>query len=83
MRELRQKTTARSTTTGGYYVSSPRVRHELTLYDRETKRMAWVATSLTKGDSQAGFEHLIRALADEAVETLADDGLVAADGVSG
>jgi hypothetical protein len=69
---------AHTTTTGGYYVRKPRWRHELTLYDSDTKRIAWIGTSLTRGNAPARFKHLVRALAHEAVEALIEDGLVVA-----
>lgn len=68
------RTTVRST--GGYYVDYPRVRHELRLYDVATRRTAYVATSLTTGDSGVSFEKLIESLAREAVSRMTTHGLL-------
>ena len=61
---------------GGYYISKPRVRYEMRLYDVLTGNTAWVATSLTRGNAFARFDTLISSLADTAVEKLRDDGLL-------
>jgi hypothetical protein len=61
---------------GGYYISKPRVRYQMQLYDVSTGNMAWVATSLTAGNAFAGFDILIGSLADTAVEKLKKDGLL-------
>lgn len=54
----------------------PRVRHELNLYDVDTRRMAWLATSFTRGNAYARFKHLVESLAEDAVDALLDDGLI-------
>lgn len=61
---------------GGYYISKPRVRYEMRLYDVLTGNTAWVATSLTRGNAFASFDTLIGSLADTAVDKLRDDGLL-------
>lgn len=61
---------------GGYYISKPRVRYEIRLYDVLTGNTAWVATSLTRGNAFARFDTLIGSLVDTAVEKLREDGLL-------
>jgi hypothetical protein len=61
---------------GGYYISKPRVRYEIRLYDVSTGNTAWVATSLTRGNAFAHFDTLIDSLADTAVEKLHEDALL-------
>lgn len=61
---------------GGYYISKPKVRYELRLYDVLTGNTAWVATSLTRGNAFAHFDTLINSLADTTTEKLKDDGLL-------
>lgn len=63
---------------GGYFVDLPRVRHELRLYDVASKRVAWLATSLTSGDSSMTDEKLLSSLAGEAVNCLIVDGVTQA-----
>ncbi|MFQ5424936.1 MAG: hypothetical protein ACE5F9_13280 [Phycisphaerae bacterium] len=54
----------------------PRVRHELNLYDVDTRRMAWLGTSFTRGNAYARFKHLVQSLAEDAVDVLLHDGLI-------
>lgn len=61
---------------GGYYVSKPRIRCELRLYDATTANMAWFATSFTRGNTYATFDTLINSLADTAARRLRKDGLL-------
>ena len=61
---------------GGYYISKPRVRYEMRLYDVLTGNTAWVATSLTRGNAFAHFDTLIDSLADTATKKLKEDGLL-------
>lgn len=61
---------------GGYYVSLPRVRHQLELYDVASKRVVWISGTFTRGNSLAGFNALVKSVADETVEALVKDGLV-------
>ena len=68
--------TTHVTTSGGYYVYRPRIRHELNLFDVDTRRKAWTATSLTQGDSRSAFSRMIEALAEATVEQLVADGLL-------
>lgn len=61
---------------GGYYISKPRVRYEIRLFDVSTGNTAWLATSLTRGNSFAGFNTLVQSLARTAVQKLNEDGLI-------
>ncbi len=61
---------------GGYYISKPRVRFELQLFDVSSGKVAWVGTSLTRGNAYARFKTLINSLAGSAVRQLVQDGLV-------
>lgn len=70
--------TSYTTTSGGYYVSKPRVRHELKLYDVPSKRVAWIGGAFTQGSGKAQFEHLIGSLARETARRLKKDGLAEA-----
>jgi len=61
---------------GGYYISKPRVRYEMRLFDVLTGNTAWVATSVTRGNAFARFDTLIGSLAETTVEKLKEDGLI-------
>ncbi len=67
---------ARTQQYGGYYVSKPRVRYEMRLYDVSTGNTAWVASSLTRGNAFVNFDILISSLADTTVSKLRKDGLL-------
>jgi hypothetical protein len=60
---------------GGHYVSVPRVRHELELYDVATRKVVWIGGAFTKGNSRAGFKTLVSALASETRRAFERDGL--------
>lgn len=60
---------------GGYYVSKPRVRHELELYDVASRKVAWIGGAFTRGNAKANFKTLITALASETVKMFKKDGL--------
>ena len=62
-----------------YYVSKPRVRHEIVLFDVATRQTVWVGSSLTKGNARAGSDDLVESLAGETVKQLIKSGLVAED----
>lgn len=66
----------RVTRSGGYYIEYPRVRHELTLYDVATKRMAWFATALTRGEANATGGQMIDSFAQETVSRMMIDGVI-------
>lgn len=72
--------TSYSTTSGGYALRKPRVRHEVQLWDVESGRMAWIAGAFTRGNSYARFEHLRRGLAGKVGETLKQEGLIRVKG---
>jgi hypothetical protein len=61
---------------GGYYVSKPRVKYEIQLFDVETKKMAWISSSYTRGNAYAGFRTMANSLAAATVGQLAKDGLL-------
>lgn len=61
---------------GGYYIEYPRVRHELKLYDVATKRMAWIATALTRGEANATDQQMIDSFSQETVSRLMIDGVI-------
>lgn len=61
---------------GGYYISKPRVKFKMRLYDVSTGKTAWVATSLTRGNAFANFSTLIGSLADTAAEKLQEEGFL-------
>lgn len=67
---------SRTTHTGGYYVSKPRVHYELRLIDVATGDTAWLATSLTRGNAFARFNTLMDSLARMAVQKLEEDGII-------
>ena len=62
--------------TGGYYLKSPRVRHEIILYDVASKRPAWIADALTAGDMYSQFKTLIKSLVESTLENLTRNGLI-------
>lgn len=66
----------RVTRSGGYFVEYPRVRHELMLYDVATKRMAWRATTLTSGESNATQQQMVDSFAKEVTARLMVDGIL-------
>lgn len=61
---------------GGYYVSKPRAKYALYLYDVATKKIAWISSSYTRGNAYAGFGTLANSLASETVGKLKEDGLL-------
>ena len=50
---------------GGYYISKPRVKFEIRLFDVQTGQVAWLATSLTRGNAFADYNTLVTSLAKE------------------
>jgi len=71
-------TTTYSTTTGGYAIGMPRMRHEVQLWDVESGKMAWIAGTHTEGVWSRRFEDLMAGLAEKVRETLVEEGLLAA-----
>ena len=60
----------------GYYASYLNVRHRLELRDVETGKLAWVASTLTRGTAADEYARVISSLAQAAVRQLAQDGLI-------
>lgn len=56
--------------TGGYYVSEPRSKHSIVLYDAATNRTAWIATTFTKGYSHDRSKRLFAAMAKKVMQAL-------------
>jgi hypothetical protein len=61
---------------GGYYISKPRVRYEIRLFDVSSGQTAWMATSLTRGNAFARFPKLVDSLAETTVEQMQKDQLI-------
>jgi hypothetical protein len=62
---------------GGYYISLPRVRFTIRLFDISGGgQIAWMATSLTRGNAFAQFPRLVDSLAETAVEQMQKDSLI-------
>jgi hypothetical protein len=61
---------------GGYYLSKPRLRFTMKLYDAETGKLAWIATSLTGGNVFAEFDDLINSLITTTIQKLQEDGVL-------
>jgi hypothetical protein len=60
----------------GYFISKPRVKFELRLFDVATGKTAWIASSFTKGNALAGFGTLMNSLANNTAFQLRYDGLL-------
>jgi len=54
---------SRTSTSGGYYVSKPRVKFEINLFQSETGVLAWKATAFTAGNAFADTSTLFKSLA--------------------
>jgi hypothetical protein len=63
-------------TSGGYYISKPRVTFRSQLFDVKTGKVAWAATSLTRGNAYAKLGRLMSSLASSTIDKLIGDGLV-------
>ncbi len=61
---------------GGYYISKPRVKFEIRLFDRKSGEVAWLATSFTKGDAFADYNTLVNSLAKEVVKKLREENVI-------
>ncbi|HPR65236.1 MAG TPA: hypothetical protein PK014_13580 [Thermoanaerobaculia bacterium] len=68
--------TFKTTQTGGYYISLPRLKYEIKLLDADTRDVAWMATSLTEGSRHASLETMMRSLAKEAVSLMKSDRVI-------
>ncbi len=60
----------------GYFISKPRVKFELRLFDVASGKTAWIASSFTKGNALAGFGTLMSSLANNTAFQLRYDGLL-------
>ncbi len=65
--------TAYTSTSGGYYVSKPRVKYEITLISTMSAEVVWKATTFTRGNAFAGDNELLESLAQESISKLAVD----------
>jgi hypothetical protein len=63
-------------TSGGYYITKPRVTSRSQLFDVKTGKVAWAATSLTRGNAYAKLGRLMSSLASSTIDKLISDGLV-------
>jgi hypothetical protein len=61
---------------GGHYVSKPRAKYEIQLFDIPSGKKAWIATSHSRGNAFADFGNMITSLADSVVDQLQHDGLL-------
>jgi hypothetical protein len=64
------KISATSQETGGYYVSKPVVSFKVEVFEAATNQTVWLATTETRGSSDANFRILMRSLADTTAEKL-------------
>ena len=61
---------------GGYYISKPRVKFEIRLFDTKSGQVAWLATSFTRGNAFAEYSTLVNSLAEEVVKKLREENLI-------
>jgi len=61
---------------GGYYISKPRIKFAIYLYDVPSKKIAWISSSLTRGNTFARFRTLADSLAVATINKLIKDGLL-------
>lgn len=61
---------------GGYYLKKPRIKFVSKLIDVNEDMIAWIGSSLTKGNAYAGFGTLIGSLGNNIVEDLIENKLV-------
>lgn len=61
---------------GGFSVSKPTVQFEIKLFDAASSKVAWIGGSTTRGNANAGFDTLLRSLANSALQRLDQDGLI-------
>jgi hypothetical protein len=57
-----------TTTIGGYYVSEPRIKFEINVFERMNWTLAWKATAFTAGNAFADTNILFKSLATKVVE---------------
>jgi len=61
---------------GGYYISKPNVKFEIRLFDSKSGQVAWLATSLTKGNAFADYNTLANSLAKKVVKMLIEENML-------
>ncbi len=61
---------------GGYYISMPRVKFEIRLFDSKSGQVAWLATSFTRGNAFANYNTLVNSLAKEVVKKLIEENVI-------
>ncbi|MBA7540586.1 hypothetical protein ES705_32885 [subsurface metagenome] len=61
---------------GGYYISKPNVKFEIRLFDSRSGQVAWLATSLTKGNAFADYNTLANSLAKKVVKMLIEENIL-------
>jgi hypothetical protein len=61
---------------GGYYISKPNVKFEIRLFDSKSGQVAWLATSLTKGNGFADYNTLANSLAKKVVKMLIEENML-------
>ena len=61
---------------GGYYISKPNVKFEIRLFDSRSGQIAWLATSLTKGNAFADYNNLANSLAKKVVKMLIEENIL-------
>lgn len=61
---------------GGYYIFKPRVKFEIRLFEIKSGQIAWLATSLTRGNAFADYNTLINSLAREVIKKLKEEKVI-------
>lgn len=61
---------------GGYYISKPRVKFEIRLYDVASGEVIWMATSVTTGNAFAKYGNLVESLSMLVLEELAKEDII-------
>lgn len=72
--KYKEKSTTSSS--GGYYVKKPRIKFESRLVDLNKDKVAWIGSSLTKGNAFAKLHKLISSLAESTLADLIKNNLV-------
>ena len=72
----RYKENSKTYSYGGYYIKKPRIKFISKLIDVNKDMIAWVGSSLTKGNAYAGFGTLVSSLGSNIVEDLIKNKLV-------
>ena len=61
---------------GGYYISKPNVTFEIRLLDSKSAQIAWLTSSLTKGNGFADYNTLANSLAKKVVKKLIEENML-------